>query len=248
MPDRHRHDEFIWALIFSLIINLLFIFALLAQRYGAKSPKLQPFVVSITMNQQPFPGEFPVIPGPTAIPAPAKRKKTLAPPVTLLPQHRSVNQMLPARGNEEEITPLTVTELAEAGTVTDLSPFTPAGENATAAIPQKTTDGLSIFGDKKVGDNYTAPEILVGEKPPYPKRAEHKGWGGTVLLNLSINANGEVEKVGIAKTSGYELLDQQARQSVGAWRFTPARRNGVAIAVTVQQPIIFRPTAPGKDQ
>jgi protein TonB len=113
---------------------------------------------------------------------------------------------------------------------------------------KEISGGLSIFGDKTARDNYTAPEYLVGEKPPYPKQAERNGWAGTVLLNLLINAKGEVEKVGIAKSSGYKLLDQQACQSVGAWRFKPARRNGHAIAVTVQQPIIFRPTPPEKVQ
>ncbi|MDO9081372.1 MAG: energy transducer TonB [Desulfuromonadales bacterium] len=117
------------------------------------------------------------------------------------------------------------------------------------ATPGKEiSGGLSIFRDKTARDNYTAAEYLVGEKPPYPKQAERNGWAGTVLLNLSINAKGEVEKVGIAKSSGYKLLDQQARQSVSAWRFKPARRNGYAIAVTVQQPIIFRPTPPEKVQ
>ena len=63
-------------------------------------------------------------------------------------------------------------------------------------------------------------------------------------MTLLINAKGEVETVGIAKSSGYALLDQQARASVRSWRFKPARRNGIAITVTVQQPIIFRPTLP----
>ena len=121
------------------------------------------------------------------------------------------------------------------------------GENAASTITKETAAGLSIFGDKMAGDHYTAPEYLDGEKPSYPKRAERNGWEGTVLLNLWINANGEVEKVGIAKTSGYELLDQQARASVVAWRFKPARRNGIAIAIAVQQPIIFRPTLPKND-
>ena len=97
------------------------------------------------------------------------------------------------------------------------------------------------------GDHYTAAaEYLAGEKPPYPKWAARNGWEGTVLLNLLININGEIEKVEIAKSSGYELLDRQACASVGAWRFKPARRNGIAIAMTVQQPITFGPILPEK--
>jgi len=248
VPDRHRHDEFIWALIFSLIINLLFVFVLLAQRYVKKSQSLQPFVVSIAMNRQALPRQAPTIPGPTAIPAPAKTKKTAEPPPNLQPQRTNINPTLPTRDNDIEatISPVIVTKRAETETV--LPPLATAGASATAPIGKEITGGPSILGDKMTGEHYTAPEYLLGEKPPYPRRAERNGWEGTVLLSLTINASGEVEKVGIVKTSGYELLDHQARESVSAWRFKPARRNGIAIAVTVQQPIIFRPTPPENDQ
>jgi TonB family protein len=140
-----------------------------------------------------------------------------------------------------------VTAPERARTETTPSSLPTAAERATTTIAKETVADLSIWGDKIAGEHYTAPEYLGGEKPPYPKRAERNGWAGTVLLNLFINANGEVEKVEIAKTSGYELLDSQALASVSAWRFKPARRKGIAIAVAVQQPIIFRPTLSKSD-
>ena len=246
MPDRHRHDEFIWALIFSLIINFLFVFALLTQRYVKKSP-LQPFIVSIAARHQALPAESPAIPAPDTIPV-AVEKRAPAPPPTLRPQNKSVEPVLPARANDEEATLSPMTTAARTGPEIALSSLTTAGESAPATLGKEISDGLSIFEDKSAGDNYTAPEYLVGEKPPYPKWAERNGWEGTVLLTLSIDANGEVQKLEIAKSSGYELLDQQARKSVSAWRFKPARRNGMTIAVTVQQPVIFRSTPPGKPQ
>ncbi|MDZ4185642.1 MAG: energy transducer TonB [Desulfuromonadales bacterium] len=248
MPDRHRHDGFIWALILSLIINLLCVFALLAQRERVKSLGFQPFIVSIALNQQVQSGEHTVSNGAPPLPPPAKRKKRVETPTTLPPLHKNVQLALPTTDSQGErpLPPKSGTETA--GAESDLSPLTTEGESVDATPGKEISGGLSIFGDKTVRDYYTAPEYLVGEKPPYPKQAERNGWAGTVLLNLSINAKGEVEKVGIAKSSGYKLLDQQACQSVGAWRFKPARRNGHAIAVTVQQPIIFRPTPPKKVQ
>ena len=247
MPDRHRHDGFIWALILSLIINLLCVFALLAQREGAKSLGFQPFFVSIALNRQVQSGEQTVSIGAPPLPPPVKRKKGVEPPTALPPLHKNVQLALPTTDSQGErpLPPESGTE--PAGAESDLSLLTTGGESVDAP-GKEISGGLSIFGDKTARDNYTAPEYLVGEKPPYPKQAERNGWAGTVLLNLLINAKGEVEKVGIAKSSGYKLLDQQACQSVGAWRFKPARRNGHAIAVTVQQPIIFRPTPPEKVQ
>ena len=248
MADRHRHDGFIWALILSLIINLLFVFALLVEREGVKSLGFQPFVVSIAIKQQVGGSEHTVSIDSPPLPPPVKSKKTAEVPTTFSPLHSNTQPALPTSDSPME--PLTSPESGAetTGAETDLSPLTRAGERVGTPFIEESSGGLSIFGDKTAGDNYTAPEYLVGEKPPYPKQAERNGWAGTVLLNLLINTRGEVEKVGIAKSSGYRLLDQQARQSVSVWRFKPARRNGVAIAVTVQQPIIFRPTPPEKVQ
>lgn len=248
MPDRHRHDGFIWALILSLIINLLLVFTLLAPRDDAKSLGFQPFFVSIAINQRAHHGERTVSTGAPPLPAPAKRKKAVEPPKPLPPLHKNVQLNLATTDIPVETTLPAESGAEITGAKTDLSPLTTGAESVVATPDEEISSGLSIFGDKTVGDNYTAPEYLVGEKPPYPKQAERNGWAGTVLLNLSINARGEVEKVGITKSSGYRLLDQQARQSVSAWRFKPARRNGHAITVTVQQPIIFRPTPPKKVQ
>ena len=248
MPDCQRNDEFIWALIFSLIINLLFVFALLAQRHVTKAAELQPFVVSIAASHQALSSsQSPAIPGPAAMLPPAKTQKTVKPPPPVRAQSSSLTPALPAQNNniEATISPMTTTEMAGAETV--LPSLATAGESAPATATKEIATDLLFLGDKITGDHYTAPEYLGGEKPSYPKRAARNGWEGTVLLNLLINANGGVEKVEIAKTSGYDLLDQQARASVGAWRFKPARRNGIAIAVSVQQPIIFRPTLPKND-
>lgn len=244
MSDRHRHDEFIWALVFSLLVNLLFVLALLAQRSVAKSSGVQPFVVTITASHRALAKQSLAIPGPTVIPAPAKSHKVPEPPPTFQPQSSSIAPLLPVPDNEGEaaISPVTAPERAEEETA--LPVVAPAGESPAATTDKETADGRSIGGDKIAEGYYTAAEYLAGEKPPYPKRAARNGWEGTVLLTLLININGEVGKVGIAKSSGYELLDRQACASVGAWRFKPARRNGSAIAVTILQPITFGPILP----
>jgi protein TonB len=48
----------------------------------------------------------------------------------------------------------------------------------------------------------------------------------------------------VLKSSGYDMLDQSALETVRArWRFIPARRDGVPVADTVQVPIRFRRSA-----
>lgn len=243
MPDRHRHDDFIRALLFSLILNFFMVLALLSPRAATKSTGLQPLVVFLTASQPALPYESPATPGQDIAPALTAQKIIVEPPGAVPLPSPGVDPALPT---QEDSAAAAGAEFA--GAETALPSLPTAGELVSPPGSGEITGTRTISGDKITEDHYTAPEYLSGEKPPYPKRAERNGWEGTVLLTLLINADGEVEKVGIAKTSGYELLDRQARTCVRAWRFQPARRNGHAIAVTVQQPVIFRPTPPKKPQ
>jgi protein TonB len=44
----------------------------------------------------------------------------------------------------------------------------------------------------------------------------------------------------LLRSSGHRRLDEAARTAVLRWRFTPARRNGLAIPWTAKLPIRFR--------
>ena len=66
--------------------------------------------------------------------------------------------------------------------------------------------------------------------------ARRRGEEGRVLLRLTVNATGRVEAVSVARSSGYELLDQEAQRTVARWRFqSPPTERMVA-----QIPITFR--------
>lgn len=73
-------------------------------------------------------------------------------------------------------------------------------------------------------------------QPRYPSLARRRGEEGRVLLRLTVNATGRVEAVSVARSSGYELLDQEAQRTVARWRFqSPPTERMVA-----QIPITFR--------
>ena len=73
-------------------------------------------------------------------------------------------------------------------------------------------------------------------QPRYPSLARRRGEEGRVLLRLTVNATGQVEAVSVARSSGYELLDQEAQRTVARWRFqSPPTERMVA-----QIPITFR--------
>jgi periplasmic protein TonB len=76
--------------------------------------------------------------------------------------------------------------------------------------------------------------------PPYPERARRRGEQGTVTLHVLVAADGAVEHVELAASSGFDSLDRSALETIRArWRFVPARRDGVAVESWVLVPIRF---------
>jgi protein TonB len=71
------------------------------------------------------------------------------------------------------------------------------------------------------------PVSFVNNRPPrYPEQAYQRGWHGTVLLRLEIDAKGTVTQVSVVQSSGFPVLDAEALNTVRQWRARAARRNG----------------------
>jgi periplasmic protein TonB len=69
--------------------------------------------------------------------------------------------------------------------------------------------------------------------PPYPPLDVRLGHEGTVVLRLTISAEGRVTEAIVVRSSGSESLDNAARSWVMAhWRYQPAIRGGVAVPAT----------------
>lgn len=75
--------------------------------------------------------------------------------------------------------------------------------------------------------------------PPYPSTARRRGWEGEVLLLVEVTAAGEVCKITVRRSSGYQILDRTALNAVYRWKFQAALRNGRAVAGKVLVPIRF---------
>jgi protein TonB len=80
---------------------------------------------------------------------------------------------------------------------------------------------------------------LNNPRPPYPFAAVRQGAEGRVLLSAEVLPDGRAGRVSLEKSSGHNLLDAAALNTVRSWRFTPARKGGVATAQTVSIPIDF---------
>jgi len=85
---------------------------------------------------------------------------------------------------------------------------------------------------------------LYRENPPprYPRIARKRGYQGTVVLEVLVDRDGEVEDLKVYRSSGYKALDRAALSSVRHWIFTPGRRGDDVVDMWVRVPIAFRLT------
>jgi protein TonB len=76
--------------------------------------------------------------------------------------------------------------------------------------------------------------------PPYPAVARRLGEQGTVILAITVAADGSVSAAQVATSSGVPELDQAAVSWVKAhWRYKPAMQGGVAVPSSTQAAVKF---------
>jgi len=63
-------------------------------------------------------------------------------------------------------------------------------------------------------------------KPEYPSASRRFEESGVVVLNFLIDADGRVVQSNIHSSSGYERLDEAARQALSLCRFKPGTVDG----------------------
>jgi periplasmic protein TonB len=81
---------------------------------------------------------------------------------------------------------------------------------------------------------------LNNPPPEYPKLAARNGWQGTVLLKVRVLSTGQVDTVEVEKSSGFKLLDEEAKATVRSWQFMPSKRGSTPIDGWATVPIEFK--------
>jgi protein TonB len=61
-----------------------------------------------------------------------------------------------------------------------------------------------------------------------------------VLLRVRVSSTGQVDAVEVQKSSGFKLLDEEAKATVRTWQFTPSKRGATAIDGWATVPIEFK--------
>ncbi len=70
------------------------------------------------------------------------------------------------------------------------------------------------------------------KQPVYPQIARQKGWEGTVGLTYNISPEGSVSEIEITRSSGFDVLDQEAVHAVSLFRYLPQQEGRTYHRVT----------------
>jgi protein TonB len=130
-----------------------------------------------------------------------------------------------------------VTSAVTSANASETSNLSPDGKARESGLADRGT-GLDTKGSGR-GTEIGYPNYGVNPKPAYPKIAKRHGYEGLVVLNVFVMESGNVGKIEIRKSSGYDVLDNSALDAVREWIFIPGKKNGRAISSWVVVPIRF---------
>lgn len=99
--------------------------------------------------------------------------------------------------------------------------------------------GFGAKGSGQGAEQAGYPDYKINPKPRYPMIARRSGYEGVVLLRVWVMESGKVGKIELERSSGYEVLDKSAIDTVKDWVFIPGKKNGVSISSWVMVPIRF---------
>ncbi len=162
-------------------------------------------------------------------PPPPEQVEQDAPPPQVVPQMLRPPVQLTA-----QVTPAEVVEVLPLPI-----PPVPAPPAPPAPTPAPTPAPVppSVVSSGDLGTR-----MISGKPPRYPMESRRKREQGTVVLALTLGTDGLVSSIAIARSSGFERLDDAARTAVRKWRWAPTLRDGVAVIVrgTVEIPFVLQ--------
>ena len=219
-----------YAIAASLALHALALGYLPLPREPARAaPALAPLEARLQPAQ---PVEAPSPPPPPKIeqrPAPEPKPRPL--PRAVPNKARPVLELAPAP--EPAPAPAPVVALAAPKQAPALAAPPPPPAPAARAAPQPDAASLAA--------QYRAALIAVAARyKHYPRFARDNGWEGRVEVRIAIGADGAIASLGVARGTGYPILDQQALEMVRSAKpqtSIPAGLRGRAFSVDI--PVVF---------
>jgi periplasmic protein TonB len=111
------------------------------------------------------------------------------------------------------------------------------GSGTGRGLGPGTTAGTG-GGVFRVGGGVSAPVVIYKPDPEYSEEARKTKHQGAVVLAVVVGPDGRTRDLRVLRPLGMGL-DEKALEAVKAWRFEPAKKDGVPVAVLVQVEVTF---------
>jgi TonB family protein len=120
----------------------------------------------------------------------------------------------------------------------------PAGTSPKVSTPNpsrlpRRSVPHSVSAATSSGAKNVLPDYLSNPPPRYPESSRLGGEQGVVLVRVDVACSGNVNRVLLARSSGYHALDRAAVEAVKRWKFHPASAAGIAMNSEVTVPVRF---------
>lgn len=199
-----------------VLLHVGFIWALQSGLLMRAAELIVPVEVLSQFIEPPAPKVEPVQPTSREPPAPAKKAVTKL-PARPAPQPLAIADPSPAPN-------------APAGVTTPQPP--PAPITAPVAAAPVAPAAPTVVQLPSSDASY-----LQNPTPPYPAISRRMGEQGKSTIRVMIGVDGLPQRAEIAKSSGFDRLDQAAMATVMRWRYVPGKRGGVPEAMWFNVPI-----------
>ncbi len=115
----------------------------------------------------------------------------------------------------------------------------PLGNNKPMHAPETEDkrERVAEYGEVFERENLESIRQIVSSNLRYPYVARRMGWEGTVILRFKLTPSGKIEEVSVLKSSGYEVLDNEALEALKASEGKLPKPKEV---VVVELPIVYR--------
>jgi len=160
------------------------------------------------------------------------------------PSPASSDAVLPAAPVPTPPSPPSSTAPATNSAATTPSPSSGTGQSGGASSTAAGAGDAASAGQQGSGEGDRPPRYKLGSGstpyPPYPMVARRNGYQGRVVVRLEVAADGRATGAEVLQSSGYDVLDQSAVDTLKDWKLEPALAGGRPVPGSVNVPVRFR--------
>lgn len=223
------------AIIASIALHVIFVIIIPNLKLNdTKTPDL------IEVSILPPPSPEPVTAQPEAPPETAKPPEKIKPKIEPKPIIKPLPKPVPLpEPSTVAVAPPPTTEIAAVRKPE--SPTVPVAAPEPAPAPAPTPQPKVVDTSAAQSGYGSALWGAISKHKKYPRIAQARAWQGEVILELSLDGNGNLLSKTIIQKSGYDVLDQQALEMVDKaipFPTPPESLRGTSFSIKV--PIAFK--------